>query len=127
MIDALNELRIRWRGRETEYAKAADQASFGDRRQIQGQVAAVRQCIQELSDTIDSVKPRPLNEASTQKLYRWAGRMVRIMDLMVEARGCTDEPDAAIIAGQLAELATQDFLNDIYDLMKQLANRQSGA
>jgi hypothetical protein len=72
----------------------------------------------------------PLNEASTETLYKWADRMVQIMDLMVEARQGPDPydpPALAVIDEKLGDLADRPFLNDIYDLFKQLANRRSGA
>ena len=85
-------------------------------------------CVQELLDTVAGVRPLPLNEASTEKLYRWAPRMITIMDLMIKAREVKDDPKRgdialAVITNELAELADQAFLNDIYDLFKQLANR----
>jgi hypothetical protein len=56
--------------------------------------------------------------------------MVQILDLMIEARRGPEPYDPgplADIAERLGDLADREFLSDIYDLMKQLSNRQTGA
>lgn len=120
MINAINDLRRRWWERQSEVAGRPVTAA-NDR-----EFVTLSRCIQELCDTVDGVRPLPLNEASTKDLYAWAPRMVAIFDLMIQARGAksTDNNnDLASIGYDLGEYADQAFLNDLYDLFKQLSNR----
>jgi hypothetical protein len=66
----------------------------------------------------------PLNQASTEKLYKWSGRLVAILDVAIKAHDAPAQDDTQ---AELAELIDQPFLNDVYDLFKQLANRRSEA
>jgi hypothetical protein len=129
VINTLNGLMRKWRERHAEKLAARDaREEHHIRLRLECEAAAIYQCVRELSDAIEGAKPQPLNEASTEKLYKWSGRMVWIMDHMVEARkAAADDDEAGVtVAGDvLGELATQDFLNDIYDLFKQLANRRA--
>lgn len=130
MINALNDLRIKWRAREEEWRRLAAMADMDVRQAgAEGRREALQQCYQELLSVVHSAQPRPLNEASTAKLYKWAGRMVRIFDLIAEAHNCADREDElgmTMVGMKLSELADRHFMNDLYDLFKNLANRQSG-
>jgi hypothetical protein len=128
MINALNDLRRQWRARQEELRRRARTATTEDERlKAERESVVLDGCIRELLDTVDGIRPLPLNEASTRKLYNWAPRMITILDLMIEARDDRSKPydseQVAYIAAQLGELADQAFLNDIYDIFKHLANR----
>jgi hypothetical protein len=119
MINAINDLRRKWREQVDDLTRSipsTQDATAFDLLTREAKRSTLEACIRELCDAVDGVKPRPLNEASTEKLYRWAPRMLRIMDLMIAAQ---DSGESELFG----DLATQDFLNDIYDLFKQLANR----
>ena len=127
MTNALNALRLRWRARQEDLSRHAGASPSGvEREHLKHEWTVLNGCVQELLDTVAGVRPLPLNEASTQKLYNWAPRMIQIMDLMIQARGAKDRDnnnDLASIGYDLGELADQKFLNELYDLFKQLANR----
>lgn len=134
MITAIDALLRRWKEKESKLLVDREAPGIGDlgREFRLTEIETLSLCARELRDTVTSVKPAPLTEASNAKLYKWAGRMVQIMDLMTEAQGLDgpqpyDPEPLASIAEQIGKLATRDFLNDVYDLFKQLANRQSGA
>lgn len=129
MINAIDGLFRKWREREAELLAVRNDWAWHsktDKDVFVAKTEALAQCIEELRDTVTSVEPAPLNEASTQKLYRWASRLVAILDLAISARDVGDEV-AREIGHELGDLADQQFLNEVYDLFKQLANRQSGA
>ena len=88
MTNALNALRLRWRARQEDLSRQAGASPSGiERERLKHEWTVLDGCIQELLDTVAGVRPLPLNEASTEKLYRWAPRMIQIMDLMIQARG----------------------------------------
>jgi hypothetical protein len=130
MTNALNALRLRWRARQEDLSRQAGASPSGiEREHLKHEWTVLDGCIHELLDTVAGVRPLPLNEASTEKLYNWAPRMITIMDLMIKAREVKDDPKRgdialAVITHELAELADQAFFNDMYDLFKQLANRR---
>ena len=126
MTNALNALRLRWRARQESLSRLAGASPSGvEREHLKHEWTILNGCVQELLDTVADVRPLPLNEASTEKLYRWAPRMITIMDLMIKAREVKDDPKRGDIALAVItnELTDQTFLNDLYDLFKQLANR----
>ena len=127
MTNALNALRLRWRARQESLSRQAGASPSGvEREHLKHEWTVLNGCVQELLDTVAGVRPLPLNEASTEKLYNWAPRMIQIMDLMIQARGAKEADnnnDLASIGYDLGELADQKFLNELYDLFKQLANR----
>lgn len=131
MRNAINDLRLKWRARAAELRREADRAEDGIRKlYLDGKIATLGECVTELVAAVDAVHPPPLTEGSTEKLYRWSDRMVRIFDLMLDARSAcarNDRGELATIAEQLGLLADAPLVNDIYDLLKQLANRSPGA
>ena len=77
MTNALNALRLRWRARQENLSRLAGASPSGvEREHLKHEWTVLNGCIQELLDTVAGVRPLPLNEASTQKLYSWAPRMI---------------------------------------------------
>jgi hypothetical protein len=123
MTNALNALRLRWRNRQESLSRQARASPSGvEREHLKHEWTVLNGCVQELLDTVTGVRPLPLNEVSTEKLYRWAPQILQILDLAIEAQKSGDERVEAI-GHELATVVGQVFLNDIYDLFKQLANR----
>jgi hypothetical protein len=124
MINAINDLRRQWRERQKELGRQQEECLSDDELALLAREhKALDRCCLELVNTVASVRPLPLTEGSTQKLYNWAPRIIAILDLAIQARDAGDEWEGANAAYELGQLADQPFLNDIYDLFKQLANR----
>jgi hypothetical protein len=128
MIDAIGDLRREWQSRADFWRGAAATAS-GDAKQAEALARrqTFEECLRELNDAMDGVQPRSLNEASNGRLHRWAGRMVHILDLMIEVRAIGEDESAMQVGRDLGRLAEPAFVRDVYDLFKQLADRRPGA
>ncbi len=133
MTNALTDLQRKWWEREAAMLDEIIMLTApGDlaRECRENELVVHRRCMRELSGTLADLQPPPLNEASTEKLYKHADKLVAIFDLMIEARDMPDDVDAGedltCVANKLGELADRPFVNDLYDLFKQLGNRRRG-
>ena len=71
-----------------------------------------------------------MTQGSIDKIYRHAGKLSLIMDMVNDSRRRLDKLDETglmEIGERLAELYSPTFTNDCGDIFKQFYNRQRGA
>jgi hypothetical protein len=123
MINTINDLRRLWTARREDLDARIAEASHGfGVEPLRVERETLDRCILELAASASAVDPPPLTEASNERLHRWAGRMVVILDAVRKANsGGADEAGYDLMLPDKRDL--QPLMNDMYDLFKNLANR----
>ena len=71
--------------------------------------------------------PNEMTQGSIDKIYRHAGKLAKMMELVSSAHHALEDLDVnklMFIGEDLAELYSPDFCNDCGDIFKQFYNRQ---